>query len=107
MSSLRSRISGRVTDAATGDPLPGAILDFWQADDEGHYDLDRFSLYGKVPADAEGRSLASVVDGTVDAVRARYLSDVSDADLGATLRLLERFETALEAPPLKPRGAES
>lgn len=48
-------LSGRVTDAGTGAPLPGAILDFWQADDEGHYDLDRFSLFGKVPADAEGR----------------------------------------------------
>ncbi|HEX4737329.1 MAG TPA: dioxygenase [Allosphingosinicella sp.] len=47
-------LSGRVTDAATGAPLPGAILDFWQADDEGQYDLDRFSLFGKVQADSEG-----------------------------------------------------
>jgi MarR family transcriptional regulator for hemolysin len=55
---------------------------------------------------AEGRSQASVVEATVDAVRARYLSEVSDADLSATLRVLARFETALEAPQVKPRGAE-
>lgn len=48
-------LSGRVTDAATGAALPGAILDFWQADDHGHYDLDRLSLFGKVSADSEGR----------------------------------------------------
>ena len=48
-------LSGRVTDAVTGAPLSGAILDFWQADDEGHYDLDRFSLFGKVPVDSDGR----------------------------------------------------
>ena len=48
-------LSGRVMDAATGAPLAGAILDFWQADDRGHYDLEGFSLFGKVPADGDGR----------------------------------------------------
>ena len=48
-------LSGTVRDAATGEPLPGAMLDVWQADHEGHYDLDGLELFGKVPVDAEGR----------------------------------------------------
>lgn len=49
------RLSGRVTDVATGAPIPGAIVDLWQADHDGHYDLDDLQLFGKVRADAEGR----------------------------------------------------
>jgi MarR family transcriptional regulator for hemolysin len=56
---------------------------------------------------AEGRSQAAVVEAAVDALRARYLSEVSDEDLRATLGVLARFETALEAPSLKPRSVES
>jgi catechol 1,2-dioxygenase len=48
-------LSGRVTDVATGAPLAGAIVDIWQADDDGHYDLETLQLFGKVPVDAEGR----------------------------------------------------
>lgn len=48
-------LSGRVTDAATGEPLAGAIVDLWQADHDGHYDLDSLQLFGKVPVDADGR----------------------------------------------------
>ena len=48
-------LSGTVTDAATGVPLPGAIVDVWQADHEGHYDLNGLELFGKVPTDAQGR----------------------------------------------------
>ncbi|MGE0232801.1 MAG: dioxygenase [Flavobacteriaceae bacterium] len=49
------QLSGRVTDAATGAPLAGAFVDVWQADNDGHYDLDSLRLFGKVPVDAEGR----------------------------------------------------
>ncbi len=49
------RMSGRVTDAATGEPLAGATLDFWQADDTGIYDHEGFHLRGIVKADAQGR----------------------------------------------------
>lgn len=48
-------LSGRVTDVATGKPIHGAIVDLWQADHDGHYDLDQFALFGKIPTDAEGR----------------------------------------------------
>lgn len=55
----------------------------------------------------EGRSQAAGVEATLDAVRARYLSQISDAELSATLRVLARFEAALEAPQVKPRGPEA
>ena len=45
-------------------PLPGALLDFWQADDKGRYDNSGFRLRGHQFADAEGRyRLRSVVPG--------------------------------------------
>ena len=47
-------LAGRVTDAATGHPLAGAVLDFWQADHRGTYDNDGYHLRGIVRSDAEG-----------------------------------------------------
>src|SRR3546814_13249369 len=43
-------LSGRFTDAATGAPIPGAIVDLWHADHDGHYALDsdrKSVVYGK------------------------------------------------------------
>lgn len=48
-------LSGQVTDVATGAPLTDATVDLWQADHEGHYDLDTLELFGKIPVDIEGR----------------------------------------------------
>lgn len=48
-------ITGRVIDARTGSPIPGAVLDVWQTNDAAEYDLDGFHLRGKVKADGEGR----------------------------------------------------
>lgn len=36
-------------------PVPGALLDFWQADEAGRYDNQGFGLRGWQRADAEGR----------------------------------------------------
>lgn len=47
-------LSGRVTDAATGVPLTDATVDLWQADHDGHYDLDTLALFGKIAVDADG-----------------------------------------------------
>ena len=47
-------LTGRIMDAATGQPLEGAILDVWQADHEGHYDRTDRHLSGRVVTDAEG-----------------------------------------------------
>ncbi|MYV44396.1 dioxygenase [Streptomyces sp. SID2888] len=53
-------VSGRVL-SGDGTPLPGAVLDVWQADAEGHYDVQRPDSLpsgngrGVFTADAEGR----------------------------------------------------
>jgi protocatechuate 3,4-dioxygenase, alpha subunit len=77
-------ISGRVID---GDdrPVPDAVLEIWQADDNGQYshpensgdflDKDRFFGFGRVPVDHEGRFQFKTIkpganrapDGTVQA----------------------------------------
>ena len=45
-------------------PVPGALLDFWQADAKGEYDNSGFRLRGHQFTDAEGRyRLRSVVPG--------------------------------------------
>ncbi|KAI8989874.1 Intradiol ring-cleavage dioxygenase [Trametes punicea] len=38
-----------------GEPVPNAVLDWWQADSEGNYYYDSWTLRGKVKADAHGR----------------------------------------------------
>lgn len=53
-------LSGVVTDAVTGDPVPHAELDLWQTNSAGHYDqedpgLPEWHLRGVVVADAAGR----------------------------------------------------
>ncbi|MEW2118839.1 intradiol ring-cleavage dioxygenase [Streptomyces sp. NPDC005474] len=53
-------VSGRVLDR-DGSPLPGAVLDVWQADAEGYYDVQQPDVQppgngrGLFTADAEGR----------------------------------------------------
>ncbi|MFG2804474.1 intradiol ring-cleavage dioxygenase [Streptomyces massasporeus] len=53
-------VSGRVR-SADGTPLPGAVVDVWQADDKGFYDVQQPSVQpagngrGLFTADAEGR----------------------------------------------------
>jgi protocatechuate 3,4-dioxygenase beta subunit len=45
-------------------PVPGALLEFWQADDKGRYDNSGFRLRGHQFCDAEGRyRLRTVVPG--------------------------------------------
>jgi len=48
-------LSGTVHDLATGMPAAGAMLDFWQADERGHYDRAGTNLRGVVVADNAGR----------------------------------------------------
>lgn len=49
------RLEGRVFSAASCEPLAGATLDIWQADDEGVYDNVGYTLRGRVVTDADGR----------------------------------------------------
>jgi catechol 1,2-dioxygenase len=55
-------VSGRVTDAASGEPIPGALLDMWQASADGFYEQQKpergpYYLRGKLPANEDGRFL--------------------------------------------------
>lgn len=54
-------ITGKITNARTGKPVPNAVLDFWQTDDAATYDLEGFHLRGKVKADEQGRYKAHTV----------------------------------------------
>lgn len=49
----RVRLSGRVLTQDCR-PVPGALLDFWQADPLGRYDDDGYTLRGHQLADADG-----------------------------------------------------
>jgi protocatechuate 3,4-dioxygenase beta subunit len=63
MAGERLVLSGSVTTPACR-PLPEAVLDFWQADAHGRYDLQGFRLRGHVVADADGRfRLETIVPG--------------------------------------------
>ena len=56
-------VSGYVYDTAC-QPIPGALLDFWQADDAGAYDNVGYRLRGHQYADDEGRFvLETIVPG--------------------------------------------
>ena len=54
-------LEGRVTDVATGAPIPGAVIDLWQADENGEYDNAGFNLRGKVRTGPDGRYRVTTV----------------------------------------------
>lgn len=63
--SERLTVTGQVTDSRSGRPVPGAKLDFWQADENGDYDLDGYNLRGVLVTDADGRyRLETIVPGS-------------------------------------------
>ncbi len=63
MPGVRLHLSGRVFTQACR-PVPGASLDFWQADAAGQYDLVGYRLRGRQFADQEGRyALQTVMPG--------------------------------------------
>jgi protocatechuate 3,4-dioxygenase beta subunit len=47
-------LRGRITDAVSGAPIPGAELDLWHADERGGYDREGFHLRGIVTSDDNG-----------------------------------------------------
>lgn len=55
------RISGHVFDADCN-PLPGAKVDFWQADAGGVYDNKGYTLRGYVVTDADGAYMLDTIE---------------------------------------------
>ena len=56
-------VSGKVW-SARGEALPGAVVEVWQADHDGHYDLEGYRYRARVPADAEAQyTLATTMPG--------------------------------------------
>jgi protocatechuate 3,4-dioxygenase beta subunit len=63
MPGTRLLLTGYVYDTAC-QPIPGALLDFWQCDDAGVYDNAGYQLRGHQFADAEGRfELETIMPG--------------------------------------------
>lgn len=66
-------ITGRVLNER-GKPIPGAVLDFWQSDDRGNYDMVSDLLRGHVFTDGEGRySLETIVPACYQPRQARHI----------------------------------
>ena len=57
-----------------GKPIPGAVLDFWQSDDVGNYDMLGNILRGHVFTDRDGRySLETIVPACYEPRQARHI----------------------------------
>jgi protocatechuate 3,4-dioxygenase beta subunit len=57
-----------------GKPIPNAILDFWQSDDRGNYDMVGTLLRGHILSDGDGRySLETIVPACYEPRQARHI----------------------------------
>jgi protocatechuate 3,4-dioxygenase beta subunit len=66
-------LTGRVLNER-GTPIPGAVLDFWQSDDRGNYDMVGNLLRGHVFTDASGGySLETIVPACYEPRQARHI----------------------------------
>jgi len=56
-------VSGQILDTR-GEKLPNVVVEFWQTDHLGHYDLDGYRYRAKLPADSSGNyKFESVMPG--------------------------------------------
>jgi protocatechuate 3,4-dioxygenase beta subunit len=78
MPGTRLTVSGYVYSTEC-QPIPGALLDFWQADDAGVYDNQGYRLRGHQFADEEGRfELETIVPGLYPG-RTRHIHVIAQA----------------------------
>jgi protocatechuate 3,4-dioxygenase beta subunit len=68
----RLHVAGRVLGRDCR-PIPGAVLEFWQADAQGRYDNGGFRLRGHQIADAEGRWDLTTIVPAVYPGRTRHI----------------------------------
>jgi protocatechuate 3,4-dioxygenase beta subunit len=66
-------LTGRVLNEH-GKPIPGAVVDFWQSDDIGNYDMVGDLLRGHVFADANGHyQIETIVPACYEPRQARHI----------------------------------
>jgi protocatechuate 3,4-dioxygenase beta subunit len=57
-------LSGKLTTTDCETPIASAVLDFWQADENGAYDNDGFIFRGKILTDSDGNyNLETIIPG--------------------------------------------
>lgn len=84
MAGTRVLLTGRVITSQCA-PVAGAIVDVWQADDAGAYDLKGYRLRGKVTADAQGNyAIETILPGLYPG-RTRHIHVKISIPGGATL----------------------
>jgi protocatechuate 3,4-dioxygenase beta subunit len=71
-------VSGYVYDT-TCQPIPGALLDFWQCDDAGVYDNAGYRLRGHQFADDEGRFMLETIVPGLYPGRTRHIHVIAQA----------------------------
>src|SRR5829696_6639108 len=57
MSGIKFQITGKML-TTEGKPVPGGVIDFWQSDDVGNYDMAGMLLRGHVFTDDDRRRMA-------------------------------------------------
>jgi protocatechuate 3,4-dioxygenase beta subunit len=73
VSGIPFTITGRML-TTEGKPVPGGILDFWQSDDVGNYEMSNYRLRGHVFTDEEGRySIETIYPACYEPRDARHI----------------------------------
>jgi protocatechuate 3,4-dioxygenase beta subunit len=73
ISGTKMSLTGRVTNER-GKPIPGALLDFWQSDERGNYDMVGNLLRGHIFTDKDGTyTLETIVPACYEPRQARHI----------------------------------
>lgn len=83
-------------------PVPGALLDFWHADEKGDYDNEGYRYRGKVTTDAEGRYRLETILPAIYPGRPRHIHVKAQAP-GAKALTTQIYFPAEQRGPLTAR----
>jgi protocatechuate 3,4-dioxygenase beta subunit len=73
MRGIKFQITGRML-TTEGKPVPNGVLDFWQSDDVGNYDMAGMLLRGHVFTDEQGRySIETIYPACYEPRQARHI----------------------------------